>query len=64
MSGTLRVVADGEISTCDLEAVSGSIGLSGWLGSGANVEIESHSGNVTLTLPADTSASRSFTNPS
>jgi DUF4097 and DUF4098 domain-containing protein YvlB len=56
VSGRIKVEA-GQIDRGDFETVSGNITLEGSLGSGASLDLECHSGNVDLLIPADTSAS-------
>ncbi len=56
VSGTVEVGA-GEIERGDLESVSGTVRLECSLARGARLDISSHSGNVTVTLPASVSAS-------
>lgn len=56
VSGRIEVDA-GQIERGDLESVSGTVELECSLARGARLDVSSHSGNVTLTLPADVSAS-------
>ncbi len=56
VSGTVEVEA-GKIERGDLESVSGTVSLECSLARGARLDLSIHSGNVTLTLPADVSAS-------
>lgn len=56
VSGRLEVMA-GSLERGTLESVSGSVELSCTLAQGARLDIDSHSGNVTLDLPRDASAS-------
>ncbi len=56
VSGSVDVQA-GTIERGDVESVSGSVGLSCKLARDARLDIGSHSGNVTVELPADVSAS-------
>ena len=55
VSGRIEVEAS-EVSRCDLESVSGSISFNGAIAPDARFEVGSHSGNITLTLPSNTSA--------
>lgn len=51
------IVVEGEnINGLECKLVSGSIRFEGSLGESADVELECHSGNIVLVLPADTSA--------
>ena len=56
VSGRIEVEA-GQIDRGDFETVSGNITFQGSLSSGASLDLECHSGNVDLLIPADTSAS-------
>jgi len=56
VSGSIKVGAS-NIERGEFEAVSGSVHFTGALSPGARLSAESHSGNVVLNLPADTSAS-------
>ena len=56
VSGQIEVEA-GEVSVAQFESVSGRVDFSGSLSSSARVKVKVHSSNVTLRLPADTSAS-------
>ncbi len=56
VSGSIEVGAS-NIESGHFEAVSGSVHFTGALSPGARLSAESHSGNVVLNLPADTSAS-------
>ncbi len=55
VSGDIEVFAN-RVDRASFESVSGSIDFTGSLGPGARLDAEAHSGNVTLELPADTSA--------
>ena len=55
VSGDIDVSA-AEIERATFESVSGDLEFSGGLDGGARLRAECHSGNVTLLLPADTSA--------
>ena len=55
VSGNIDVSAT-EIERATFESVSGDLEFSGGLTANARLHSEAHSGNVTLTLPADTSA--------
>lgn len=55
VSGNLEVTA-AEIERGTFESVSGDLDFSGGLAAKARLHAECHSGNVTLVLPADTSA--------
>ena len=56
VSGSVAVSA-GEIEDGRFESVSGSVEFSGSLSSAARMAIEAHSGNITVVLPSDVSAS-------
>ncbi len=56
VSGSVDVQA-GTIERGEIESVSGSVGLACGLARGARLDVGSHSGNVTVQLPADVSAS-------
>jgi DUF4097 and DUF4098 domain-containing protein YvlB len=52
-----EIVVEGEsINSLECKLVSGNIKFEGTLGESAEVELECHSGNIVITLPADTSA--------
>ncbi len=55
VSGGIRVSGEG-IKSLEAKLVSGNIRFDGSLGDSADVELECHSGNIVITLPADTSA--------
>ena len=55
VSGNIDVSAT-QIERATFESVSGDLEFSGGLTAGARLRAEAHSGNVTLLLPADTSA--------
>jgi len=56
VDGTIAVTAD-EIRRGKIQAVSGSIRVSGRLAAGARLDLQGHSSDVTLGVPAGTSAS-------
>jgi len=56
VSGKIEVEA-GQIDRGEFETVSGNITVEGSLGAGASLDLDCHSGNVNLLIPADTSAS-------
>lgn len=56
VDGTIEVTAD-EIRRGEIQAVSGTIRVSGRLTAGARLDLQGHSSDVTLAVPAGTSAS-------
>lgn len=55
VSGDVGISA-AEVERAMFESVSGSVEFTGSLAGNARLDVETHSGNVTLVLPADTSA--------
>ncbi len=55
VSGTVTIKS-GEVNRASFESVAGSIEFEGSLAKGGRLEVESHSANVVLVLPASTSA--------
>ncbi len=55
VSGSIEVVSD-VLERCELETVSGRIELEGDLAARGRLEIEAHSSNITVILPASVSA--------
>ena len=55
VSGDVEISAS-EVERAMFESVSGSVEFTGSLAGNARLNVETHSGNVTLVLPADTSA--------
>jgi len=56
VGGSIQLTAASELERAKLSTVSGPIDLTGTLGANATIHVESHSGDVTLRLPADVSA--------
>lgn len=56
VSGNIEVISDA-LTQCEMETVSGRIDLEGDLAARGRLEIEAHSSNITVALPANVSAS-------